>query len=94
MIIIQFISINQFLFLDVSGGQSCSILDAMRSALQISIHLSLMKDNYKALNYKDVFHMATLGGAAGTLFLELNQDYLPHQVTESLIQYFFSPCDG
>lgn len=26
-----------------------------------------MKDNYKALNYKDVFHMATLGGAAGTV---------------------------
>ncbi|XP_060817178.1 guanine deaminase isoform X1 [Bombus pascuorum] len=49
---------------DVSGGQSCSILDAMRLALQVSIHLSLMKDNYKALNYKDVFHMATLGGAA------------------------------
>lgn len=67
MTIIQFISINQFLFLDVSGGQSCSILDAMRSALQVSIHLSLMKDNYKALDYKDVFHMATLGGAAGTV---------------------------
>ncbi|KAF3423352.1 hypothetical protein E2986_06296 [Frieseomelitta varia] len=49
---------------DVSGGQSCSILDAIRSALQVSIHLSLIKENYKALNYKDVFHMATLGGAA------------------------------
>lgn len=49
---------------DVSGGQSCSILDAMRSALQVSTHLSLIKENYKALNYKDVFHMATLGGAA------------------------------
>lgn len=48
---------------DVSGGQSCSILDAMRSALQVSSHLSLIKDNYKALDYKDVFHMATLGGA-------------------------------
>lgn len=71
MIIIQFTSINQFLFLDVSGGQSCSILDAMRSALQVSIHLSLMKDNYKAVNYKDVFHMATLGGAAGSTVLRI-----------------------
>ncbi|KAK9305253.1 hypothetical protein QLX08_003683 [Tetragonisca angustula] len=49
---------------DVSGGQSCSILDAIRSALQVSTHLSLIKENYRALNYKDVFHMATLGGAA------------------------------
>ncbi|KOC67513.1 Guanine deaminase [Habropoda laboriosa] len=49
---------------DVSGGQSCSILDTMRSALEVSSHLSIIKDNYKALNYKDVFYLATLGGAA------------------------------
>ncbi|OAD58694.1 Guanine deaminase [Eufriesea mexicana] len=49
---------------DVSGGQSCSILDTMKAALQVSVHLSLIRDNYEALNYKDVFHMATLGGAA------------------------------
>ncbi|XP_076236358.1 guanine deaminase isoform X2 [Calliopsis andreniformis] len=48
---------------DVSGGQSCCILDAMRSALQVSSHLSFLKENYQALNYKDVFHMATLGSA-------------------------------
>ncbi|XP_053971668.1 guanine deaminase isoform X1 [Hylaeus volcanicus] len=48
---------------DVAGGQNCSILDAMRSALQVSNHLSFIKDNYEALNYKDVFYMATLGGA-------------------------------
>lgn len=40
----------------------------MRSALQVSSHLSLIKDNYKALDYKDVFHMATLGGATGNIF--------------------------
>lgn len=39
----------------------------MKSALQVSSHLSLIKDNYKALDYKDVFHMATLGGAAGNV---------------------------
>lgn len=48
---------------DVAGGQSCSILDAMRSALQVSNHLSFIKEDYETLNYKDVFHMATLGGA-------------------------------
>lgn len=39
----------------------------MKSALQVSSHLSLIKDNYKALDYKDVFYMATLGGAAGNV---------------------------
>lgn len=39
------------------------MLDAMRSALQVSNHLSMLKNNYTPLNYKDVFHMATLGGA-------------------------------
>ncbi|XP_076292507.1 guanine deaminase isoform X2 [Lasioglossum baleicum] len=48
---------------DVAGGQSCSMLDAMRSALQVSTHLSFMKTDYEALNFKDVFHLATLGGA-------------------------------
>ncbi|XP_076641594.1 guanine deaminase isoform X2 [Halictus rubicundus] len=48
---------------DVAGGQSCSMLDAMRSALQVSTHLSFFKNNYKTLNFKDVFHLATLGGA-------------------------------
>nr|XP_033334241.1 guanine deaminase [Megalopta genalis]XP_033334242.1 guanine deaminase [Megalopta genalis] len=48
---------------DVSGGSSCSMLDAMRSALQVSTHLSFVKTDYKALNFKDVFYLATLGGA-------------------------------
>ncbi|XP_078047966.1 guanine deaminase-like isoform X3 [Augochlora pura] len=48
---------------DVAGGQSCSMLDAMRSSLQVSTHLSLLTTDYKALNFKDVFHLATLGGA-------------------------------
>ncbi|XP_017879337.1 guanine deaminase-like isoform X2 [Ceratina calcarata] len=49
---------------DVSGGPSYSILDSIRSTLQLSNHLSFIKDNYESLSYKDVFHMATLGGAA------------------------------
>lgn len=55
------------LYVDVAGGQSCSILDAMRQALQVSCHLSLTKDNYEPINYKDVLYLATLGGATGML---------------------------
>lgn len=55
----------------------------MRSALQVSTHLSLIKENYRILNYKDVFHMATLGGAAGNV-LRIKSRLLLNQV-ESLI---------
>ncbi|XP_011693826.1 PREDICTED: guanine deaminase-like [Wasmannia auropunctata] len=48
---------------DVSGGASYSMLNEMRSVLQVSNCLSLTRDNYTPLSYKDVFHMATLGGA-------------------------------
>lgn len=48
---------------DVSGGASYSMLNEMRSVLQVSNYLSLTRDNYTPLSYKDVFHMATLGGA-------------------------------
>ncbi|XP_014213225.1 guanine deaminase [Copidosoma floridanum] len=48
---------------DVSGGNNPLILDTMRSALQASIHLSFIKSGYKPLDYKDVFYLATLGGA-------------------------------
>ncbi|KZC07509.1 Guanine deaminase, partial [Dufourea novaeangliae] len=48
---------------DVAGGQSCSMLDAIRATLQVSTHLSLFKTDYEPLDFKDVFHLATLGGA-------------------------------
>ncbi|XP_045030070.1 guanine deaminase-like isoform X1 [Daphnia magna] len=49
---------------DVSGGFSSSILDAMRFAITVSNILSLSKsEDYKPLNFRDVFFMATLGGA-------------------------------
>lgn len=57
------------IFSDVSGGASYSILNEMRSVLQVSNSLSMMKDNYTQLSYKNVFHMATLGGAKGTFFI-------------------------
>ncbi|KAE8750715.1 hypothetical protein FOCC_FOCC002692 [Frankliniella occidentalis] len=49
--------------LDVSGGPSPSILDAIRAALDTSIHVSFSKKNYKPLNYQEVFYLATMGGA-------------------------------
>lgn len=49
---------------DMSGGYSPSLLDAMRFAITVSNILSLTKPkSYKPLTTKDVFFMATLGGA-------------------------------
>jgi len=49
---------------DISGGYHPSILDAMRFSMTVSNILSLTKPkSYKPLASKDVFFMATLGGA-------------------------------
>ncbi|KYN06027.1 PREDICTED: guanine deaminase [Cyphomyrmex costatus] len=56
-------SIKVGLGTDVSGATSYSMLNEIRSVLQVSNCLSLTRDNYTPLSYKDVFHMATLGGA-------------------------------
>ncbi|XP_043483099.1 guanine deaminase [Leptopilina heterotoma] len=48
---------------DVGGGQSPSILDSMKAALTATNNLSFIKTNYHSLDYKDVFYLATLGGA-------------------------------
>jgi len=61
----MFITLNEYVFLDVSGGINYSMLDEMRSALEVSNSLSFTKENYTPLSYKDVFNMATLGGAKG-----------------------------
>jgi guanine deaminase len=53
------------IFADVSGGYSPSILDAMRHAILMSKAVGMSDSDYVPLNYKDVFHLATLGGAAG-----------------------------
>jgi hypothetical protein len=57
-----------FLLADVSGGYSTSILNAIRSALHMSIHIFLKKckdSNYVPLSYHEAFYLATLGGAKG-----------------------------
>jgi hypothetical protein len=54
--------------LDVSGGYSTSILNAIRSALQTSTHILFEKErgsNYVPLSYHEAFYLATLGGAKG-----------------------------
>jgi hypothetical protein len=51
---------------DVSGGYSPSILDAVRNALDVSIHISYGKgSDYVTLSYHEAFYLATLGGARG-----------------------------
>ncbi|XP_063230324.1 guanine deaminase [Bacillus rossius redtenbacheri] len=49
---------------DVSGGFSPSMVNAMQSAVSVSTHLSFRDGQRHApLNYQEVFHLATLGGA-------------------------------
>jgi len=56
--------VNVGLGTDVSGGYSSSILEAMRHAILTSKTIRMTNPDYVALTYKDVFHLATLGGAA------------------------------
>lgn len=59
---------DALLIADVSGGYSTSILNAIRSALQTSIHIFFEKgkdSNYVPLSYHEAFYLATLGGAKG-----------------------------
>ncbi|XP_068619899.1 guanine deaminase [Battus philenor] len=50
---------------DVSGGDSSTILDAMRRTMDVSTHLEFFEgtSSRPALNWKEVFYLATLGGA-------------------------------
>ncbi|KAF7990084.1 hypothetical protein HCN44_009027 [Aphidius gifuensis] len=47
---------------DVAGGSNPSMLDTIRSAITVSNHLAHIHEN-KPLNYVDLFHLATIGGA-------------------------------
>lgn len=55
-------------FTDMSGGYGHSLMDAMRQALSVSICISFNKEGYKPLDFKNVFFLATLGGAQGKIF--------------------------
>ena len=56
------------LFVDVSGGESSSMLVAMRDCIKASNVLSLNKSHgYTPLTFKEAFYLATLGGCQGKL---------------------------
>ncbi|KAK2589021.1 hypothetical protein KPH14_001864 [Odynerus spinipes] len=71
---------------DVAGGQSASMVEAMRSALQVSNHLAMLaKTNHKALDYKDVFYMATLGGATSLAIDKEVGNLIPGKQFDALV---------
>lgn len=70
---------------DVAGGQNCSILDAMRSALQMSRHLSFIRNDYTPLHYKDILYMATLGGAKALAIASDVGNFKPGKEFDALI---------
>ncbi|KAJ8711802.1 hypothetical protein PYW08_008756 [Mythimna loreyi] len=48
---------------DVSGGDNASILDAIRRTMDVSMCLEMQGSPNCALNWKEAFYLATLGGA-------------------------------
>ncbi|XP_063980870.1 uncharacterized protein Dhpd [Diachasmimorpha longicaudata] len=77
--------INVGLGTDVAGGNSLSMLDVMRSAIQVSTHLSFDKEEYEPLNYVDVFHMATLGGAKALAIEDQVGNFTPQKQFDALL---------
>lgn len=57
----------------MSGGYGHSLMDAMRQALSVSICISFNKEGYKPMDFKNVFYLATLGGAQGKIQTMFNQ---------------------
>ena len=60
--------LNKHLILtDISGGFSLSLLDALRLAVLMSKNLSVgrSEEEYKFVDWKEAFRLATLGGAQG-----------------------------
>lgn len=65
-----FRNLKQKFFTDVSGGNCASILDVMRSAIDMLTHLSMVKnESFVPLSYKKVFYFATLESARGNIFV-------------------------
>lgn len=50
---------------DVAGGYSASMLDAIRKTMIMSNGLKINKINEEGLTIKEVFRLATLGGSQG-----------------------------
>lgn len=52
---------------DVAGGYSPSMLDAMRRTLDTSKALTIQDPQHKTLSFEEVFRLATLGGSEGKI---------------------------
>ncbi|XP_025075598.1 guanine deaminase isoform X2 [Pogonomyrmex barbatus] len=61
------------------------MLNEMRSVLQVSNCLFVTKENYIPLSYKDVFHMATLGGAKAFSIEDKVGNLMPGKEFDALI---------
>ncbi|XP_012280211.1 guanine deaminase [Orussus abietinus] len=70
---------------DVSGGHSACMLEVMRAAIQVSCHLALLTTNYQPLNYKDVFYLATLGGATALTLDDKIGNLVPGKDFDALV---------
>ncbi|EFN71545.1 Guanine deaminase [Camponotus floridanus] len=70
---------------DVSGGSSYSILDEMRSVLHVSSSLSLTGHDNVPFDYKDVFCMATLGGAKALSIEDKVGNFMPGKEFDALV---------
>ncbi|XP_046481455.1 guanine deaminase [Neodiprion pinetum] len=70
---------------DISGGDSSCMLNVMRAALQVSYHLSILTPGYTPLNYKDVFHLATLGGATALAMQDEIGSFVPGKQFDALV---------
>ena len=61
----------RFELLDVSGGESPSMLVAIRDCVKASNVVSFGKsDGFKPLSFKEAFFLATLGGSQGELYVQ------------------------
>lgn len=49
----------------MSGGDNATILDAIRRSMDVSTYLELQGQPNSALDWKEAFYLATLGGAKG-----------------------------
>lgn len=66
-----------FSTIDVAGGYSASMLDAIRRGVMVSNTLFINKINEKSLTLKEVFRLATLGGSQGNNhFITLSNNVL------------------
>lgn len=70
---------------DVSGGYSCSILDAMRQAIIAAKALSFSTVPKAAITVDEAFHLATVGGAEALGLSHVIGNFVPGKSFDALI---------